>query len=94
MKNSHCATGIRKLEAENCWYCEVVKSLSLSLLKVYWESVKLLLLGCWVIGEEALFSETPNRMTWLPYGHCSAEYTAGGPEPHQSCHSNGLLCLL
>lgn len=58
MKNSHFTTGIPKLEAENCWYWEVVKSLSLSLLKVCWELVKLLLLGCWVIGEEALFSET------------------------------------
>lgn len=45
MKNSHCATGIHKLEAENYWYCEVVKSLSLSLLKVDWVLVKLLLLG-------------------------------------------------
>lgn len=46
MKNSHCATRIHKLEAENYWYCEVMKSLSLSLLKVYWKFVKLLLLRC------------------------------------------------
>lgn len=23
MKNSHCATGIHKLEAENYWHCEI-----------------------------------------------------------------------
>lgn len=45
MKNSHCATGIHKLEAENYWYREVMKSPFLSLLKVCWELVKLLLLG-------------------------------------------------
>lgn len=46
MKSSHCATGIHELEAENYWCRKVMKSPSLSLLKVYWELVKLLLLGC------------------------------------------------